>query len=230
MGKGHTPRFYIGQIPESGTVSLNSEQSRHLKVLRVSEDEQIELFDGQNEYTGRLKGPETIEITGKSEPKGSSGVNITLLTSFPKGKQLDFLIQKATEAGVDKIIPLISERSVVDPGENKLERMKKIAINACEQCGRTKIPEITGQITVDKIKNLKNGYDQCFLAEKNGKKIEKISGKNILAIVGPEGGFTEQEISEISALGCTPISLGNTELRIETAGILMVGILNSIGA
>lgn len=230
MGKGHTARFYIEQIPDSGTISLNSEQSRHLKVLRVSENEQLELFDGQNEYTGKLTGPETIEITGKSEQKGISGVKITLLTSFPKGKHLDFLIQKATEVGVDKIIPLISERSVVDPGENKSERMKKIAINACEQCGRTKIPEILPQITVDKIKNMKKDYDECFLAEKNGKKFEKISGKNILAIVGPEGGFTENEISEIQAAGCAPISLGSTELRIETAGILMVGIIRGIGA
>jgi len=231
---GHTARFFVHGLPSEGTTNLDPEQSRHAKALRIAIHDPVELFDGYNEYTGRLKGWDgnsaTVEIMAKSEEKGIPGAQITLATAFPKGKQADFLIQKATEVGVDTIIPLNSKNSVVDPRETKLERLKKIAINACEQSGRTKIPKILSPITVDKILSETKNYDLCFIAEKNGKKIENISAKNILAIVGPEGGFTDAEISQAKEAGCIPVALGPNFLRTETAGIVLVATLVNTGA
>lgn len=230
MSAGHTARFYQAAIPEQGTISLDSERSRHAKALRLREGEQIELFDGTNERKARFAGWEgdaaKVEVLGKSEPKGVSGVNVTLAIAFPKGKHADTLVQKATEVGVSTIIPLITERTVVDPGATKLERLREVAITACEQSGRTTIPAITSPLTVDKLLATCKDHDACFIADASGSPLRS-RAKNVLALVGPEGGFTDDEITAAKNAGCTAVNLGNTTLRTETAGIVMVTLLNA---
>lgn len=228
MSAGHTARFYQAAIPEQGFLSLDPERSRHAKALRLREGEPIELFDGTNEYNARFASWEgndaKVEVMGKSEPKGVSGIQVTLAIAFPKGKHADTLVQKATEVGVSTMIPLVTKRTVVDPGATKLERLREVAITACEQSGRTTIPAITSPFPVDKLLATCKDYDACVIADASGTQLRS-HGKKVLALVGPEGGFTDEEVEAAKRAGCSVVNLGNTTLRTETAGIVLTALL-----
>ncbi|MBI4151155.1 16S rRNA (uracil(1498)-N(3))-methyltransferase [Candidatus Woesearchaeota archaeon] len=236
-------RFYVEDIPATGSFELPSEITRHAKALRIQEGTIIGLFDGNHEYQARFQGT-TADILQKSEPNDDSGAHkedcgprvsqntdgfcrqITLAISFPKGSRLDWLIEKATELGVHTIIPLITKRTIVQPRETKVERLRKLAIAACEQCGRTTIPLILDPVPVDKLLVDCAHYDACILADVSGNKLSlSKSAKKILAIVGPEGGFTSEELNHAKTAGCTLVSLGPTTLRTETAGIVLLSLI-----
>jgi 16S rRNA (uracil1498-N3)-methyltransferase len=210
----HTARFYMESIT-NGTVSLPSEIRRHAKALRVQEGDMIELFDGTHEYSARFQG-QTAEVLRKSEAKGIPSAQLTLAIAFPKGNRADWLVEKATELGVSTIIPLLSKYAIVDPRETKVARLQKLAITACEQSGRTTIPNITEPRTLTSV--LAGSYDTKIFCFIDGKK-EMPSGKNILIIVGPEGGFADAEVEQMKKSGCISVALGHATLRTETAGI-----------
>jgi 16S rRNA (uracil1498-N3)-methyltransferase len=218
-------RFYVEEIPSTGSITLPAETKRHMKALRLQEGTIIGLFDGKHEYQARFQGT-TADILQKSEPNAGSGAQITLAIAFPKGSRLDWLIEKTTELGVHTIIPLISKRTIVQPRETKVERLRKLAIAACEQCGRTTIPHISDPITVDKLLVDHAHYDACILADFSGNKLSlSKSAKKILAVVGPEGGFTSDELDHAKTAGCTLTNLGTTTLRTETAGIVLLSLI-----
>ena len=220
-----TSRFYVEDIPASGSLTLPSEIARHARALRIQEGTIIGLFDGKHEYQARFQGA-TADILQKSESKDQSSAQITLAIAFPKGSRLDWLIEKATELGVHTIIPLITKRTIVQPRETKVERLRKLAIAACEQCGRTTIPRISEPVPVDKLLVDVTHYDTCVVADFSGNKLllPKIA-KKILAIVGPEGGFTSEELENAKTAGCTFVNLGQTTLRTETAGVAILALL-----
>lgn len=165
-----------------------------------------------------------------------SNINIILAQSLPKADKMDLIIQKGTEIGISSFLPFISERTIVrldDKKEQKrLERWQKIAKEAAEQAHRNKIPEI---LPVSSWKDLLAKIsDQLTLIayEKEAKNFlyqtmkNNPECKNILLIIGPEGGFSEKEIKEAEDNGATSVSLGKTILRAETAGL--VGAANII--
>jgi 16S rRNA (uracil1498-N3)-methyltransferase len=218
-------RFYIEDIPTTGSLTLPSEIARHARALRIQEGTIIGLFDGKHEYQARFQG-KTADILQKSEVKDVSGAQITLAVAFPKGSRLDWLIEKTTELGVHTIIPLISKRTIVQPRETKVERLRKLAISASEQCGRTTIPQISEPVPVDKLLVDCAHYDACILADFSGNKLSlSKTAKRVLAIVGPEGGFTSEELDHAKTAGCTLVNLGQTTLRTETAGIVLLSLI-----
>ena len=230
------PRFFVtpDQIPE-----IKGTDAHHIRhVLRMQVGDQLELLDGTGKiYTAKIAqmSKEKIICTILSEKieKSESKVSITIAQCLPKAKKMDLIIQKCTELGVAKIIPVISERSVAK-GE-KLERWKKIAKEASEQCGRATIPEISPLLKFSEVLKLAKDYDLALipweLEDKTTLKkiltgLEASRPAGLVILVGPEGGFSTQEVELVINAGFKSISLGKRILRTETAGMAILSMIN----
>jgi len=212
-------------------------------VLRLKVGNEIELLDGSGKvYLAKIKSitNEKIitEIISTSQNTGENKIKVTLAQCLPKAKKMDLIIQKCTELGVHRIIPVLSERSIAK-GE-KLERWKKIAKEAAEQSGRSTMPEISNLTNFEDLLKLRKDYDLALIPwelekEKSLKSLlttqppcpELCRGaNNLLIIIGPEGGFSAAEINLAKESGFTPVSLGKRILRTETAGMAILAMLS----
>lgn len=228
-------RFYLKTLPCEEKVRITGEEARHMKVRRLAKGDQVCLFDGQgNEALGTIEEIKREEITVKvleRQKVSSEGIFTALATAVPKGRRMDWLVQKATELGVGIIIPIVSQRAVVKPKQGeKSERWQKIAVEAAKQSKRATVPEILPPANIDDILDEK-GYDlKLALMPESEKKIKEVLGERkpekILCLIGPEGGFTDEETSRIKAAGFIPVNIGNNILRIETAGVAVLSMID----
>jgi len=213
-------RIYNPEARLEGRISMTSEQKRHAKVLRLQKGEVIGVFDGRgNEYQAVYSGKvsESLFLDKKVSHSMESGADITLAIAPAKGNRMDVLVEKATELGVRKIIPIICERGIVKPKEGKIERWRKIAIEACCQSGRSIVPFIG--MPVDYQEALEKVRGKGYICDIDGGKMDRVGKSEITVFVGPEGGFTEKELEMAENKGIKKIKLANSILRIETAGI-----------
>lgn len=229
-------RFFSDNINE-----ITGSDARQIqKVLRAKVGDKLIVCDGKSKsYEAEISDikKESVslniikELNEDTEPK----VKITLAQCLPKGSKIDFIIQKSIELGVFDIIPVISERSVPDISgkeEKKQERWQKIAKEAAEQSGRQIIPQIHSPISFDDLLKSENKYDLKIIPWEleEEKSLKSVIGNrevysqvsNILVIVGPEGGFSQEEINKARESGLTPITLGKRILRTETAPIAVL--------
>jgi 16S rRNA (uracil1498-N3)-methyltransferase len=210
------------------TINLDAEGSHHLhKVLRFPQGKSITLFNGDGcDYTAQVLNLGklcTANIQSVTLNKRESCLKITLVQALVKGEKMDFIIQKAVEQGVNKIVPLLSERSVVRlKGERLIKRQQhwqKIIISACEQSGRSTIPTLNPVCSL--IDFIKTGMENTFVLHHHAQhsllELPKLTQVNI--IIGPEGGLSEQEIQATLQAGAQPLLLGNRILRTETASL-----------
>ncbi|MEM4264090.1 MAG: 16S rRNA (uracil(1498)-N(3))-methyltransferase, partial [Candidatus Woesearchaeota archaeon] len=209
------------------------EEARHMKVRRLTKGNKVCLFDGQgNEALGTIEdikeGEFLVHISDRQKVS-YEGVFTTLATAVPKGKRMDWLVQKATELGAMVIIPIVSQRAVVKPKQGeKTERWEKIAIEAAKQSKRATIPKILPPADIDDILNEKYDLKLALMPESDVKIKEVLREKKpekILCLIGPEGGFTDEEKNKIKAAGFTPVNIGENILRIETAGITVLAMI-----
>ena len=230
----------------SDEIVITGNNARHLAlVLRINAGESFEALDGEGyKYRCTVKTSHKKEVVAEiihKEPCSvESPISITLAQGMARGEKMDHIIQKSTELGVSKIIPVITERSQVR-NTNKLERWRKIAASASQQSGRDKIPEL---LEPQELKQLltppdipltkgreKEGSLKLILSEtykeQNLKKILKAekSIKQILLLIGPEGGFSKEEITRSVENGFLEVSLGPRILRTETAPIAVISII-----
>ena len=219
-------RFFV---PKEQIPLLTGQDAHHLKnVLRAKVGDPVELLDGNGTiYSCRIAkiGKETITCKVEStraetsEPK----VKVTLAQSLPKGSKMELIIQKSVELGVNRIIPLLSERSVSK--EAKLPRWEKIAREAAEQSKRGLVPEITQLKKIDDIFRSAKDFDLALIpweleTDKSLKSVLTTNkSKNLLLLIGPEGGFSQDEVKRARESGFIPVSLGKRILRAETAAI-----------
>ena len=220
--------FYEEPLFLSSSYPLSSDINYQLKkVLRVDNGYKFRLVDcNQNvflcSYNDNLAYTEL-----KLDENNELETNITAIISLIKNDKFDFAVQKLTELGVNRIVPYIARRSVVKPGKgnNKLDRIKKIAREASEQSHRNKVPEICDYATFKDLKKYKS--DLNLLAyEKETKSISDLKKyKSITYIIGPEGGFEPQEVEDIANCGFDSISLGKRILRAETAAIFLTSVI-----
>jgi len=221
------PWFYAPELPAAGEVSLDPEESRHTKAQRLTTEAKVSLFNGKGIVAigtlmseGKVTLLETHEVT-KSEK------TLVLAVAVPKGERADWMLQKLTELGVATIIPLKSERSVVLPREAKQERWQRILIEACKQSKQAWLPELTPLLTIQEA--LQQKADLKLLLEQGGKPVRealKILPATVLAFVGPEGGFADEEKTLLQNAGCVAVSLGKPVLRIETAAMAIAAAHN----
>jgi len=235
-------RFYIcpENVQEKYLVLSKSEAKHAFSVLRLKKNKKILVFDGKGrQYLGRIEslsakqGEIHIEKVIQRKPKK---VEITLAAAFPKQSKFDEIVDKATQLGVSRIIPLLTRRTIVkiskDKLDAKLKRWKQIAIEAAKQCGCVYLPEITDITSFDAaIKNI-SGFDLSIIAslDKDNLSIKNalkgVQAGNIIVFIGPEGDFDEQELSAAKQSGATAVSLGENVLRCDTAVTAVLSILN----
>lgn len=230
-----TRRFHSKQELCEGKVSISGEEARHMHVFRLKQGDKVELLDDLGTIgLGTIEQieKESIEIKIEEIQKvRKTGIIKTIATAVPKGKRFDLLIQKATELGADKIIPLITKRTVVKPRETKIERLKKIAIEAAKQSKQNKIPEITEPVTVDKLVEMTPDYELKLIAQPNADRtikevMQDRKPQKIICLIGPEGGFTNEEIALAEKNNFISVRLCKEILRTETAGIAVLAMMN----
>lgn len=216
-------RFHVEDL-ERETLRLPSEEAHHLMhVLRLREGAEVSLFDGKGKAARarvhRISGREVeLRLLG-AEPSRDSPLNLTLAFSPPKGDRMSFLVEKLTELGVSRIIPLETERG--RSGKN-LERWQRIGVEACKQSGRSRIP------TIEPPRSLASVLEEpgLVLAAHPGAPPLAVDRKTeVLALVGPEGGWTEEELAVIASRGATLFGLGPRTLRTETAAVVAAALL-----
>ena len=211
-----------------GSATLEGDEARHLiRVRRVAVGETVELFDGRGsasraEVASIGKDRVLLKILGPADPDRSPRLALTLATAVPKGDRFDWLVEKATELGVSRLVPLITERSVVDPRSAKLDRLRRLIVEASKQCRRNRLMDLAPPTAWDSL--VETARDSArWVAHPGGVGIASAgwnprSTSAILA-VGPEGGFSEAEVGRAVQAGWTAVGLGSTILRIETAGL-----------
>ena len=227
-------RVRVSEIQE-GEQRLSSEASHYLgTVLRLRIGDAVELFDGQGvsaeaKLTGFQNKIALIEVTAPTIHAQEERL-LTLAIATPKGERADLAVEKLCELGVHRIVWLESERSVSIPREKgqKNQRRERIAETAANQSGRYFVPVITGPIPLATF--LEQSFDRQFLGAFSEKLLsEEIHNLpkscNLCVMIGPEGGFTPSEITQITHAGYLPRRLGAHILRVETAALASAALL-----
>jgi 16S rRNA (uracil1498-N3)-methyltransferase len=221
-------RFYCPDPPRDGFFRLPADEARHLaRVCRHVPGDRVELFDGKGFATiAQVKeiGPDTALLVaeGPPLPDRSPACSLTLATAIPKGERFDWLVEKATELGVHRLIPLLTERSVVDPRLAKIDRLRRASIEAAKQARRNRLLVLENPWKwADLVGRVR--HDFCLLAKPGGLPPAHwpglVGGREVLLAIGPEGGFSSAEEDLALAAGWHPISLSPYILRIETAAL-----------
>ena len=221
-------RFFCPDPSRDGQLLLNADESRHLtRVCRLGVGDRIEVFDGRGSIATALvlaagTGGVDLRVEGDWLTEPASSVSLTLATAVPKGDRFDWLIEKATELGVDRLIPLVTDRSVVDPRGSKLERLRRSIIEASKQCRRARLMVLDDPIDWT---NLIAAFPESlrFLADPGGVPPRRWPairrGRAVVLAVGPEGGLTSAECELARESGWFAIQYSPNMLRIETAGL-----------
>lgn len=235
------PHFYVNpKNINNKNFKIENEQFHYLSnVRRFFVGDEINIFDGLgNSYRAKIDAVDKKEIIGtilSSKTFVLSEKKVSLYTAIPKGERFDWLIEKASEIGISKIVPVIYSRSVIkDLSVKKLERYKKISISASSQSWRAdimpvEIPKKFSEI-VNKINNDKNTINILpYESEEKNNIIQVINRskeiKNINIFIGPEGGFEKNEIDLAISKKFNIVTLGKNILRVETAGIVSASII-----
>ena len=232
---------YFSKKIENNRFTLTEEDTYHItKVMRMVKDDKIEVVYQENTYICKIVSLSPLveaEIVEEIKNNQELKTQVTIVQSLVKEQKMDYILQKTSELGVDKIIPYCASRSVIKINEKKdkkVERWKSILKEAAEQSKRIKIPEIMNPINLSNLVKLSD-YDIKFLctvneSSQNLKKVlsNMVSGAKILFVIGPEGGFTLEEEKVMMENGFISISLGNSVLRTETASTFIMSVVRYI--
>jgi 16S rRNA (uracil1498-N3)-methyltransferase len=218
------PRLFVrAQLGEGVRVDLDAGQANYLgNVMRLGEEAELLVFDGSSgEWLARISeaGKKRMALTVERRTREPEAIPDVWLAFAPvKRTQTDWLVEKATELGVAKLIPVITHRTIAE--RVKLERLGSIAIEAAEQCGRTRLPTI--DVPVSLAQFLKQSDRPIYFADEGGGEPAASAFKPGPAVIltGPEGGFTDDERAAIRGVSnAIPVSLGPRILRAETAAL-----------
>jgi 16S rRNA (uracil1498-N3)-methyltransferase len=230
-------RVYVDADLAAGTmVELPTETAAHLaKVLRARSGDPIVLFSGNGrEYAGSVESVRGSRVTAAvgngAAVDRESPLAVTLLQCVPRGDRMDLIVQKATELGVTRIVPVLSQRSVVRldaaQAESKAVHWRAVAVNACEQCGRNRLPRIEAPLPLLHYLGIdappSSPATPLRLLLEPAAQAAALPGLVPAAVeiaIGPEGGFAEQELEALRLAGFLRVRLGPRILRTETAAL-----------
>jgi 16S rRNA (uracil1498-N3)-methyltransferase len=246
-------RFYAPPAafgPGEQSVKLSAEETRHARdVLRLQSGDEVFVFDGAGREfqctVQTIKRDSTeLSVIAEVEPtRPESSLNLTLAIALLKGEKFDLVIQKSTELGVKRIVPLDTERADVRPRDNegahkRVARWRRIALEAAKQTGRACVPEIVAPLTYNLLlmsaveeKEISSNVTRLMFSERDGRSLSEATNSfagqptEIVALVGPEGGWTDEEIDLARKSGWEIVTMGGRTLRAETAGITVVALL-----
>jgi 16S rRNA (uracil1498-N3)-methyltransferase len=238
-----TPRFFVptGLVPEQvgATVELHEAAAHHAtRVLRLAAGDALTLFDGAGgEYAATLvradKRGATVRIEGLLPVDRESPLGVTLAQGIAANDAMDYAIRKATELGVTSIQPLVSARSAPLPpgerGDRRLAHWRGVAIAACEQCGRNRVPGISPPQPMTEWLGAWEGSGIVFAPESNLSLATLAQPPAPIALlIGPEGGFDAREVRAALARDFHPVRFGPRVLRTETAAAAALAVLQSM--
>ena len=237
-------RFMVGpeNIRDCGILITGSDLKHLSQVLRLGKGDLIGVFDGSGiEYTARLaevgRDQAVAVIVESRQAETEPRIRLTLYQGLPKMEKMELIIQKAVELGVYRIVPVITQRTVVQPdtrsAEKRTARWNRIAVEAAKQCGRARVPDVSGPVYLKEILLSLGAPDLAIALYENEKKGLKEILKcynindvgNMALFVGPEGGFAREEVDEMHHSGILTAGLGRRVLRAETAAISGISII-----
>lgn len=235
------PRFYYpGPLAIGATLALPEQVAHHVNVLRLAGGEQITLFNGQGgEFTATLaeidRKRASVEIKTFSPREVELPYAITLAQALPEASKMDWIIEKAVELGVNAIQPLAAGRCVVrltaERAARKLAHWQGIIIAAAEQSGRNRLTHLAEPVDFSAWVTQQNLHKRILLTPRAEKSLSDWARHHppqcVALLIGPEGGFTQQEETDACAQGVLPLSMGPRVLRTETAGLAAVAALNA---
>lgn len=233
-----SPRIYTSQsLATNTTFALDDEAAHHVaRVLRMQNGESLRLFNGDgNEYTAAIASVDRksvqVAIVDVDASDRESPLAIHLGIAISKGERMDWVIQKATELGVTEITPLISERVEVrlqgEREEKKLAHWQSVAISACEQCARNRIPAIHSPLALATWLDTVSADAKFVLHHRSEIALDSRTDKpnSVALLIGPEGGLSDIEIALAEKKLFAPLRLGPRVLRTETAPLAALSIL-----
>lgn len=234
-------RFFVSEIPDGGTIALSApDQLHHLRnVLRLKIGDEVVVFDALGaEYECRinvLEAEEALLFVKTRHAPQAKRVSLTIACAIPKKNKMDDIVDKVTQLGADRIIPLQTSRGIVrldESGANaRLVRWQRLALAAARQSGRSVVPEIAPVAGMNELVALSAGHDLKLVLTLSGERMNLLeslaAGKadSIIVLVGPEGDFTPDEVELTRQAGFIPVSLGRNVLRVETAAIAIASYI-----
>jgi 16S rRNA (uracil1498-N3)-methyltransferase len=233
-------RFHIRpEAVEGDRVSFDAAETRHLaRVLRLRPGAVVRTLDGQgNELTVRLTEIGTRaaagDIVGRSATASESPLDVTLVQGLPRGEKFETVVRMATELGVSRVVPLLSERALSRDGgdpSRRLTRWQRVAREAAKQSGRAVVPDVRPPATLPRW--LAEPRPPCLLLclwEDETRPLDEVLPQRVperaVVVVGPEGGLAEGEVEALRSAGAVVAGLGPRILRTETAGPVAVSLL-----
>ena len=231
------PLFYAEHLADPGaTLTLTGDEARHAAASRrLQVGETLWLFDGR----GGLARATLLHVTARgraldlrieerrTEPPPKPAIH--LACALPKGDRQNVLLDIATQLGMTLFTPLVCERSVVKPGANSIERWRRVCLEACKQSRRTYLPKLRSPATPREVMaRTARGTETVWVAHPSAKAvsvssaIKQNASADVTILVGPEGGFMEEEVEQTTGAGAQQIALGPAILRIETAAVALV--------
>ena len=235
------PRFYVPQTFIAGEVlRLPENVCRHIQVLRLQAGAPLVLFDGQ----GQAAAAELLEIGRKQAlarvdklltESRESPLAVTLIQAVSASEKMDFAVQKGTELGVKRIIPAVSTRSNVrlsgERAEKKVRRWQEIAVSACEQCGRNKVPPVAPIADLPQVLAALpvDSGARLLLSPHGGVPLRSLPpAQSAVLLIGPEGGLTAEEEDLARSHGFQAVQLGARVLRTETAAMAALAAMQAL--
>lgn len=246
-------RFYAPPeaFSDEGVVVLSAEESRHLRdVLRLRAGDEAYVFDGEGREfacavreAGGRGDDALLEVRGPSEPPSpESPLSLTLAVALLKGEKFDLVVQKATELGVARVVPVLTARADVRPRDardtqRRVERWRRLALEASKQSGRARVPEVAHPQTFERLvahESASQGAARILFSERGGAGLDSLSDEltmrpaSVVALVGPEGGWDDEELALARSHAWTLVTLGGRTLRAETAAVAVCALLQHL--
>ena len=224
-------RFYLTHPPRDRQAVLEGDEARHLaRVLRAAVGDSVTLFDGTgNAWEARVatlgRDRVALDLVIDLPAAPAPAVPVTIAVALPKGDRQKWMVEKLTELGVARLVPLVTSRGVAEATDSARGRLERGVIEACKQCGRDTLMAIGAAESILSLVGGLPAGTRGLVADPGGSPLESaLSGSGdattaVVVLVGPEGGFTPEEIATAEGAGCVRESLGPHILRIETAAI-----------
>lgn len=241
--KDMSTRLFVSQpLINGASIELEGDPARYLgKVLRGRVGDGVTLFNGDGPEWHAIiiafgRNRVTLEIGESFTPDTESPLKIHLVQGISRGERMDLVVQKATELGANRITPVFTEYGVVKLDDKRAakrhDHWQKIAVHACEQCGRAKLPLIDAPIRLnDWFGSRPQSVDaELILAPGAAQRLSSVSPPptNVCVLIGPEGGFSNHEYDDAAAAGFDAVSIGTRILRTESAAIATLAIMQSL--
>lgn len=226
-------RFLVPELEAASEVRISGAEAHHLlHVLRLGPGDEVILFDGRGHAVRaavvRSERAAAVARVLEEQPSRESLLGLSLAVAVPKGDTMAAVVQKLTELGITQVIPLLSRRTLLQTARavrKRLPRWRRIAAEACKQSGRSRIPSVEEPLTLIELLEQELPPIRLLASLRGGPLPACSPDLSCLAMIGPEGGWTEEEESAAAARGFLKLGLGPRTLRAETAAIATAAIL-----